>query len=118
MEIFNIGPLELVFILIIALIVLGPENMVKSARGLGKWIYKLVRSPMWATLINTSRELREFPEKLVREAGIDESLKEIRDASEKVKEGINISVDPINIGPIKVDLPLENTIGKKNKDGD
>ena len=38
MKILNIGPMELVFILIIVLIVLGPKDMVQYGRKLGKFI--------------------------------------------------------------------------------
>ena len=102
MELFNIGPLELIFIL------LGPDNMVKTARSTGKWIYKFVRSPMWADFLNISLEIREFPEKIVREAGIEENLKELRETSDKLKQDVKIPVDPIEIGSFKVGLPTEN----------
>ncbi len=78
MEIFNVGIWEFFFILLIALIVLGPDNMAKTGRTLGRWIYKLIRSPMWAQIVDTSREIRNLPTKIVREAGLEESLKEIQ----------------------------------------
>jgi sec-independent protein translocase protein TatB len=117
MEILNIGPLELVFILVIALVVLGPENMVKAAKSMGAWIYKLVRSPMWADFLNISREIREFPEKIVREAGLDENLKEFRETSERLKQDVKIPGETIDIGTFKVGIPTENTI-RKNKPDD
>ena len=45
-EIFNIGPLEILFIVILALLILGPQDMVKTARSIGKLIRKVVRSPL------------------------------------------------------------------------
>jgi Sec-independent protein translocase protein TatA len=36
MDFLGVGPLELLFILLIALIVLGPNDMVKTGRTLGK----------------------------------------------------------------------------------
>ena len=44
MELFGIGPLELLFILIIALIVLGPKDMVKAGRTLGRFMRQLMMS--------------------------------------------------------------------------
>ena len=40
MEILGIGTSELVFIVIIALIVLGPKDMQKAGRTIGKWLRK------------------------------------------------------------------------------
>lgn len=72
MEILGIGPLELFFILIIALIVLGPNDMVKTGRMLGRWLRKVVTSPGWQTVQQTSRDIRYLPNKLMREAGMEE----------------------------------------------
>ncbi len=77
MEIFGIGPLELLFILLIMLIVLGPKDMVKTGQRLGRMIRNLTRSPTWIAMMNTSREIREMPTRLVRESGLEEEVSEI-----------------------------------------
>ncbi len=86
MKLFNIGIPELIFILIIALIFLGPEGIVKTARSLGRTIRKIIRSPIWSMMIDTQRELREMPTKLVREAGLEEDLAEIRKTTQELKK--------------------------------
>ncbi|MSQ21689.1 MAG: twin-arginine translocase TatA/TatE family subunit [Dehalococcoidia bacterium] len=43
MSFFGIGPTELVFILVIALLLLGPGKMVETARSLGKYVRDLQR---------------------------------------------------------------------------
>lgn len=80
MEIFNIGFGELVFILLLALILLGPQEMTKAARGLGKFLRQLTRSPTWNKLMTTTRQLSDLPNKIIREANLEESLKEINRA--------------------------------------
>jgi len=77
MDILGIGPLELLFILIIALIVLGPKDMAKAGRTIGRYLRQIVTSPTWHSVQNTSRELRNLPNKLIREAGMEEDLKDI-----------------------------------------
>jgi uncharacterized protein YjiS (DUF1127 family) len=72
MEILGIGPLELFFILIIALIVLGPKDMVKAGRTIGRFLRSLVTSPTWRAVSRTSTELRNLPNKLIRDAGLEE----------------------------------------------
>ncbi|HSM26271.1 MAG TPA: hypothetical protein VK856_15510, partial [Anaerolineaceae bacterium] len=64
MSVFGIGPMELAFIIIIMILVLGPKNMVITAQKLGVTLRKIVKSPMWATVMDTSREIREMPSRL------------------------------------------------------
>lgn len=77
MEILNVGPLELGLILILALIVLGPDGMVKTSRQVARWISKIIKSPIWKELISTSDEIRSIPQKFVKEANLEDSLQEI-----------------------------------------
>jgi sec-independent protein translocase protein TatB len=71
MEILGIGFNELVFIIIIALIVLGPKDMQKAGRTIGRWMRSIVTSDGWKVLQQTSRELRTLPNRLMREANED-----------------------------------------------
>lgn len=100
MNFLGIGPLELIFIIIIMILVLGPQQMVTTARKAGALIRKVVKSPMWGTIMDTSREIREIPTRLVREAGLEEDLREIRSSTQSIKDLKNISVtmDPLSIG--------------------
>ena len=68
MEILGIGASELVFIVIIALIVLGPKDMQKAGKTIGKWLRDIVTSDGWKMFQQTSRELRTLPNRLMREA--------------------------------------------------
>ncbi|OGO63222.1 MAG: hypothetical protein A2029_15795, partial [Chloroflexi bacterium RBG_19FT_COMBO_47_9] len=79
MEILGIGPLELFFILLIALIVLGPGDTVKAGRTLGRFLRKIVTSPEWRTIQKASRELRYLPNKLMREASLEDLSKDFAD---------------------------------------
>jgi sec-independent protein translocase protein TatB len=80
MEILGIGPSELIFIIIIAIIVLGPKDMQKAGKTIGRWLNNLVRSEGWKVFQQTSREIRTLPTKLMREANMEiaEMEKEIR----------------------------------------
>jgi sec-independent protein translocase protein TatB len=77
MELFGIGPLELLFILIIALIVLGPKDMVKAGRTLGRFMRQIVTSDTWRTIQQASKELRNIPTRMMREAGIEDLKNQI-----------------------------------------
>jgi|SRR5690606_12664582 sec-independent protein translocase protein TatB len=78
MEILGIGINELIFIIIIALIVLGPKDMQKAGKTIGRWLNKAMRSEWWQALQKTSIKIRELPKELAREANLEEINKEIR----------------------------------------
>jgi sec-independent protein translocase protein TatB len=82
MDILGIGASELIFIIIIALIVLGPKDMQKAGKTIGRWLNQLVRSDGWKVFQKTSREMRNLPTNLMREANMDlnEAEKDIRKA--------------------------------------
>jgi Sec-independent protein translocase protein TatA len=71
MEFLGIGAPELFFIFLIAIIVLGPKDMQKAGRTIGRWLNQLVRSDGWKALQQTSRELRNLPTTLMKEANLD-----------------------------------------------
>jgi sec-independent protein translocase protein TatB len=89
MQILNIGIGEIILVLLIMLIVLGPERMISSARQVGRFVHRLTKSPVWANLMDTSREIRELPTRIVREAGMEEAIKEIQGQTEHVTELAN-----------------------------
>ncbi|HEC62047.1 MAG TPA: hypothetical protein ENI27_07320 [bacterium] len=76
MDFLGVGPLELFFIFIIALLVLGPNDMVKAGRTIGRVLRQIVTSPNWRTIQQTSRDIRNLPNKLMREAGLEDIQKE------------------------------------------
>lgn len=76
MEVFNVGPFEFLLILVIALIVLGPERMVNTAKQVGKLLHRFIQSPYWASIVRTTQEIRNLPRKIVQEAGLEESMEE------------------------------------------
>jgi sec-independent protein translocase protein TatB len=85
MEFLGIGPLELLFIILIALIVLGPNDMVKAGKTMGRWLRRLVTSEGWQIFQQTSRDLRYLPNKLMREAGIDEINETLRETAQDLQ---------------------------------
>jgi sec-independent protein translocase protein TatB len=77
MEILGIGPSELVFIVVIALIILGPREMQKAGRTIGTWLRRVVTSDGWKLFQQTSREIQTLPNRLMREAALEE-LKDVQ----------------------------------------
>jgi len=84
MEILGIGASELVFVVIIALIVLGPKDMQKAGRTIGKWMRDIVTSDGWKAFQKTSNELRKLPAQMMRDANeeLDKFNKDIKSGME------------------------------------
>ncbi len=113
MKILNVGPLELVFIFILALIVLGPNDLAKYGRQLGTMIRKFVKSPLWRDIINTTREIQDLPKKMMRETKLDQTLTEVESSLRKTEQLIqNTAHDiaaelPVNLTEKKVSGPSQ-----------
>jgi len=80
MEIFGVGTSELIFIILIAIIVLGPKDMQKAGRTIGRFLNQLIKSDSWKIFQQTSNELRNLPRNLMREANMEmmEAEKDLR----------------------------------------
>jgi sec-independent protein translocase protein TatB len=94
MEIFGIGASELLFILVIALIVLGPRDMQKAGRTIGRWLNQLIRSDSWKVFQRTSAELRNLPRNLMREANM-----EVAEMERDLRNAIDPRIDPARPAP-------------------
>jgi hypothetical protein len=123
MEFLGIGPLELFFIVVIALIVLGPKDMVKAGRTLGRWLRSLVTSPSYRTIQQVSNDLRNLPNRLMREAGFDENgkpfdeqirqelgMKEIQEAVRGVQNDLNKASSDLGSTIEQTDQELQGAI--------
>lgn len=75
MDILGIGPLELAFIIIIILLVLGPKEMVNAMRTLGRVMRGIVTSDWWQTTRQAIQDVRKLPYDLMRDAGMEEDLR-------------------------------------------
>jgi len=89
MEILGVGPQELIFIIVIALIILGPKDMQKAGKTVGKWLNTLMRSDGWKIFQQTSRELRNLPTNLMREANMD-----LKEAEDDIRRAIDPRIKP------------------------
>ena len=115
MEILGIGTSELIFIVIIALIILGPKDMQKAGKTVGKWLRDIVTSDGWKMFQQTSRELRTLPNRLMREANND--LNEINKIGKELNNASNLTVGkpntpniPLRSQPIATQPPVQNKV--------
>ena len=111
MEILGVGPSELFFIIIIALIILGPKDMQKAGKTLGKWMRNIVTSDGWKMFQQTSRELRTLPNRLMRDANeeLNQIGNELNNAANPAASRFNTPGSSLRSQPMPATLP-ENKI--------
>lgn len=81
MKLFNIGIPEALLLVIFIFIILGPGKIVSSARSLGTWFRKISRSQLWHDIVSTSNEIKDLPQKFLKESELDEEIKSLREFS-------------------------------------
>lgn len=74
MDFLGVGIPELIFVIILALIILGPKDIVKTGREAGAWLRKFTQTPTWKAM----QDLQELPTHLIEDTGIDQLENEIR----------------------------------------
>ena len=79
MDLLGIGPLELLFVLILVLLIFGPEDLAKSGKKIGKFLNQMIKSDTWMTIRSVGKEIRMIPTKLAREAEIESYIAENRE---------------------------------------
>jgi len=90
---FNIGFAELILVLLIAFLVVGPKDLPKVARWLGRLVKKIrqmireVKEELgWDELENDTRDMRRDIDQTVKEADV---TKDLREASRDFQKSVN-----------------------------
>ncbi len=105
MDFLGVGPLELFFILIIALVIFGPNDIVKAGKSVGSFMRKVVTSDSWKAFQQARKGMSDLPTTLMREAGIDEEdLRQITGITdlENVTRDLNNTISPWTTPPLKL----------------
>ncbi len=98
MNFLGIGPFELLLILVIATIVLGPERMAQTGRTLGR-LYGEYRTRWQRDVDDMTRELRRELEMLQQE------VEEIRQSAEEEIKAATNAVEDVLETQINLDAP-------------
>ena len=103
MELFGIGIFELILILLIALIFLGPQDTIKIGRNFGRAVRRFFSSPEWRTLLQASKEIRTIPEKFLEETGLDHP-EDILPSEKEIRQEAGLDDLERNMSEWKADL--------------
>jgi len=110
MEILGIGPLEALFIILIALIAVGPKDIGKAARSAGRLLNELYRSEAWQNLSEASKSIRALPNRLAREA----ALEELAQVKREMEEGVSAGLDQLKDIDLAPEARSESSDTSKN----
>src|SRR5690349_6426181 len=98
MEIFGVGASEFIFIILIAIIILGPKDMQKAGKSIGRFLNQLVKSDSWKVFQETSNEIRNLPRTLMREANM-EMMEAEKDLRRAIDPRLDVSSPPSTTTP-------------------
>jgi sec-independent protein translocase protein TatB len=110
MEFLGVGPLELMLVIILALVLVGPRDLAKFAREAGRFINKLYRSQTWRTMNDASREIRNLPNRLAREAELDTLQRDLEQAGKSLQDSVNAASKGVEKEIASASQGLENDL--------
>jgi Sec-independent protein translocase protein TatA len=106
MEIFGIGPLELLLIVFLALVILGPKEMIEMSKKTAGWLRKVRQSDAW----KTTREVMDIPNKVMKETGLEDEIRELNTVSKRALSPTAWQADSL-AGLRDTQKPDQQTIG-------
>ncbi len=92
MNILNIGPIELVTILLLAFVILGPKDMIATGRKLGLFVRKVTNSDIWRSMQTTSKKIQEMPEQFMKETGLQDDLEKLETLSRDLNQQMEVRI--------------------------
>jgi sec-independent protein translocase protein TatB len=108
MDLLGVGPLELIFVLLIVFLVLGPDDMAKTGRKLGRFLSTVRKSEFWSGVTRVTREMRDLPTKIMREAELEDIQKDLQQDVKELR-GISKEFENDQLKGIKEEIQ----VGKK-----
>jgi Sec-independent protein translocase protein TatA len=124
MNIFGIGPMELVFIGILLLIVFGPKDLQKAGKTVGHTLRKIVRSDTWKMVQQTSKSIKQLPNELIRDADLEEIKKSCAQTSAEIGNLNPGGLSPFHSKPTPgqendavLDPPTSEPVSPNKKEG-
>jgi Sec-independent protein translocase protein TatA len=86
MNFLNIGVPEILLLLVLALLVLGPEKLKQTLTELARKLNRLARSDQWRTVIGVYRDIRQYPAKILKEVQLEEVQKQLDELNRKTEQ--------------------------------
>ena len=85
MDLLGVGPLELVLILLIVFLVIGPNDMAATGKKIGRFLSTVRKSEFWQGVNQITKEVRTLPNTLMREADLEDLKKELDNDAKEIR---------------------------------
>jgi len=85
MDLLGVGPLELIMVLLIVFLILGPDDLAATGKKIGRFLSTVRKSEFWKGVNEVSKEIRTLPTTLMREAELEDAKNEIEKEFQQVK---------------------------------
>ncbi len=112
MDLLGVGPLELIFVLLIIFLVLGPDDLTATGKKIGRFLSTVRKSEFWRGVNQITREMRTLPTTLMREAELEDAKKELEESVQSVK---NISKEFNTDEIAKIEKEIQQELDPENK---
>ena len=109
MDLLGVGPLELIFVLLIIFLVLGPNDIAATGKKIGRFLAAVRKSEFWRGVNQITREVRTLPTTLMREAELEDAKKEL----EKTAKDLGKDLEEVKNLPRAFEPPELKSIGKE-----
>lgn len=115
MNFLNIGIPEIFLLLVLALLVLGPEKLKQTLTELARKLNRLVRSDQWRAASGIYRDIRQYPSKILKEAQLEEVQKQLDELNRKTEQELrkiqsDTSYIPSDITELNEQSPLAGQV--------
>ena len=114
---FNVGAAELILILLVAFIVVGPKDLPKVARALGRFvryirsfIEEVKRETGWGDLTEGFKEAQQDVQDTLRQADVSKELKDFR---HEVNRDVNAIKKDLRKDANEVKMDIQEDINQK-----
>jgi Sec-independent protein translocase protein TatA len=96
--------MEILLILVLILIIFGPKEVDKAGKTIGKSLNQFIHSDTWKTINRTSQEIKDLPNRLMREAGLEDLEKATKEKLSQAGNTIHqpTAADSIDGSPAKI----------------
>lgn len=89
----GIGLPELIILVLLGFVVIGPERSREVALQLGRWLRTAIQSPWWREFNQITNSIRDLPTTLVRMAELEEAQQEIQRTLQDIEQDTQVDID-------------------------
>ena len=115
MNFLGVGPLELILVLLVMFLVIGPKDMAKTGKKFGRFLSTVRKSELWSGFTRVNQTIHDLPTTLIREAELEDVKKEFELNTKELKS-ISKEFQAGRINEIKAEIHSSMELKPDKKD--